>query len=71
MNSMGNPNLKVKGFDFFKKKLRQNMLDRGSKYIRMMIHVLCIIIIYRELHEVMKYIRTCFYLLLSYYYLIS
>ena len=34
-NSMGNPNLKVKGFDFWifcKKKLCQNMLDRGSMY---------------------------------------
>ena len=33
---MGNPNLEVKGFEFLifcKKKVGQNMLDRGSMYI--------------------------------------
>ena len=41
-NSMGNPNLKVKGFDFLifcKKKLRQNMLDRGSTKVKVQAEV--------------------------------
>ena len=30
-NSMGNPNMKVKVFDFLLKKVGQNMWNRGSR----------------------------------------
>ena len=43
---MGNPNLKAKGFDFLifcKKKLRQNMWNRGSSCLALSVVVVVVV----------------------------